>query len=544
MLLPPSVEDYVAADHPVRAIAAYVDLVVDLRAAGFTHASGALGAGQPAYAPADLLKLYLYGYLNRVRSSRRLAAECARNLEVMWLLNGLCPSYHTIADFRKDNAAALKAVNREFMQLCRELGLFGGRLVGIDGSFFNGNASDASVTTKTQLAAQLAAVERDIERYHQELDGNDAGEAAAASAERLSAEQLAALHERAERKRAQLKDLEESGDTQLSRTDPDARRLTKNGKKVTGYNVQVVVDDQHKLILTHAVTNAGNDFGQLAAMAQQAQQALADAPPTVLAGAETPPPPAPAAAPALEVVADAGYFTEADIAACEAQGLTVYVPIPAKHSTARADGRCGGSDFRYDASRDVYICPAGQLLAPTGQPAAKNGVMRQRYSSDPAHCRACPARTACLPEKTPIRQMYRSEHADAVDRHRVRMDQGAEKMRQRAALCEHPFGTLKRWLGWDHFLVRGFAKVRGEMALLVHCYNFRRVLSLFGVAGFIAICRARRHGGGAAEGLGAPLGTLTGLLQGVATALRRVPRVFMLHQRHPPGAPPAPAGAG
>ncbi|MDX2313636.1 MAG: transposase, partial [Gammaproteobacteria bacterium] len=233
MLLPPSVDDYVAADSPVRAIKAYVD-TLNFKTLGFKNTEGELKAGQPAFDPADLLELYLYGYLNRVRSSRRLEAECVRNLEVIWLLNGLRPGYHTIADFRKNNADALKAANSTFVQLCRELELFGGKLIGIDGSFFNGDASHASVTTKTQLQAELEATKRDIERYQQELDDNDTAEADQPGDAVTSAEKLAALEARAKKKSQQIERLEKSGETQLSRTDPDARRLAKDGKKVTG----------------------------------------------------------------------------------------------------------------------------------------------------------------------------------------------------------------------------------------------------------------------------------------------------------------------
>ena len=195
----------------------------------------------------------------------------------------------------------------------------------------------------------------------------------------------------------------------------------------------------------------------------------------------------------LEVVADAGYFTEADVAACEQQQLVPYVPIPDKHSATSAEGRLPGSAFQYIDSKDVYSRPAGQILGPCGKPTVTNGVARQRYQSDAGHCQGCPLRPVCLPPKTPKRQIYRSEHAEAVERHRRRMGNADEKMSQRAGVCEHPFGTMKRWLGWDHFLVRGFEKVRGEMALLVHCYNFKRLLSIFGVEGFIAICEARRR---------------------------------------------------
>lgn len=486
-LLPACVDDYVAVDHPVRAIAAYVD-TLDLEALGFRHAGGGRGVGQPAYAPGDLLKLYLYGYQNRVHSSRRLEAECRRNLEVMWLLGGLCPSYHTIADFRKDNAAALKAANREFVLLCRELGLVGGTRVGVDGSFFHGNASAASVKTRKQLEAELAALEQDIDRYHEALAQGDADEAAAPETGSVSAEQLAALEARAQRRRQMLQRLDETGETQISRTDPDARRLSKHGQKVTGYNVQSVVDAQHHLILTHEVTNAGNDLGQLVPMAEQARQMLTDTQAT-----EAPQP--------LEVLGDAGYFTESDIAACESRGIVAYVPVPEKTGAAERAGRLSAREFVYEAEQDRYRCPGGEALYPYGQPDTRNGVDYRRYRSRASVCASCPLKAQCLPPAGKRREILRSEHTEAVERHRERMAAAPQVMRQRAALCEHPFGTLKRWLGWDHFLVRGFDKVRGEMAMIVHSYNFRRVLSILGVAAFIAYCQGRGRAKGLATGL-------------------------------------------
>ncbi|WP_052316648.1 IS1182 family transposase [Thioalkalivibrio nitratireducens] len=460
----------------VRAIAAYVEML-DLERLGFRHAGGALTVGQPAYAPGDLLKLYLYGYQERVHSSRRLEAECRRNLEVMWLLNGLRPNYHTIADFRKNNAAALKAANREFVLLCRELGLISGTRVGVDGSFFHGNASAASVKTKKQLEAELAALEQDIDGYLAALERGDA-DAAAAEATTVSAQQLADLQARAQRRREQLEELARTGETQISRTDPDARRLSKNGQKVTGYNVQSVVDDQHHLILTHEVTNAGNDLGQLVPMAEQARQMLLDGQTTE-------------AAQPLEVLADAGYFTESDIAACASRGIVPYVPVPEKTGAAERAGRLSAREFVYDAEQDRYRCPGGEALHPYGQPDTRNGVNYRRYRSRASVCQSCPLKAQCLPPAGKRREILRSEHAEAVERHRERMAAAPQVMRQRAALCEHPFGTLKRWLGWDHFLVRGFDKVRGEMAMIVHSYNFRRVLSILGVAAFIAYCQAR-----------------------------------------------------
>lgn len=490
LLLPACVDDYVRADHPVRAIAAYVDML-DLEGLGFRHAGGACSAGQPAYAPGDLLKLYLYGYQHRVHSSRRLAAECERNLEVMWLLKGLRPNYHTIADFRKDNPQALQAANREFVLLCRELGLIGGTRVGVDGSFFNGNASDASVKTKKQLRAELSALEQDIDRYLEALERGDAHEASAGETPAVSATQLEALQARAQRQREQLEQLAATGETQISTTDPDARRLSKSGQKVTGYNVQNVVDAQHHLILAHEVTHAGNDQGQLVPMAEQAREILA-------AANGTEPAQAPAA---LEVLADAGYFTGADIAACEPRGIVPYVPIPRNRGPAPRADRLRVEAFTYDPEQDVYHCPGGSTLFPLGQSETRNGVDYRRYRSRASGCQSCPLRAQCLPPAGKRRVILRSEHAEAVERHRAHMAAAPGVMRERAALCEHPFGTLKRWLGWDHFLVRGFDKVRGEMAMIVHSYNFHRVLNILGVAAFIAYCQERRRAKGLATGL-------------------------------------------
>lgn len=520
MLLPPSVDDYVGPDHLVRAIGAYVDSL-DLAALGFTRATGALTSGQPAYAPADLLKLYFYGYLNRVRSSRRLAAECVRNLEAMWLLCGLRPSYHVIADFRKDNAKALKQVGREFVHLCRDLGLIGGERFGIDGVLMNGWASGKSVKTKAELQAELDACEQAIARYEAALTAGDAAAEAGEAGATVSAEQLEAIRARAERRRTALQQLEDNGETQLSRHDPDARRLRKEGSALVGYNVQCVMDGAHKLIVTHAVTNAGNDLGQLVPMIEQTIEALGL---PMAAGAAAPadgdaaasgaaaalaalaaPTMATAADPAHlagppQFLADAGYGLPADIATCQNRGYQVFVPLPEYHHPDEGDGRLPASAFTYDEAADVYHCPGGQTLKPQGKPQRKKGVQRQRYASNAKRCVGCALRAQCLPEKTPVRQIYRSEHAAAVARHRQRMQAHPEKMRERAALCEHPFGTMKRWLGWDHFLLRGFEKVRGEMALLVHCYNLRRVLSILGVAGFIAACRQRRAARQATEG--------------------------------------------
>jgi transposase len=466
--LPPRIEDYVGSDNPVRAIEAYVQSL-DLAALGFRYAGSDGGAGQPPYDPADLLKLYLYGYLNQVRSSRRLEREARRNVELIWLLKGLAPGYRSIGNFRKDNRNALAAANRDFVLLLRQLDLLGGELVAIDGAFFHGDASKASIVTAKRLAEQLAALERDIAAYAEALEANDAAEAAHL-AERScvdAAQKLAALMEKRATAEADLATLEASGETPLSRTDADARLLSKNGQTVAGYNVQIAVDAKHKLIVASEVVNDGNDTGQLHALALAAKQAL---------GAET-----------LQAVADVGYYNGETLKACEADGIEAFVPEPRHRERLAAKGRFTLEAFGYDAVADAYRCPAGKLLRPMqGHKQDASGKLRVRYVSRRSDCRSCPLQRQCLSAMAKRRTIERWVHEDVIERHRARMAQADAVMRRRKALAEHPFGTLKCRAGYRHFLLRGFDKVRGEWGLMALCYNFTRVLSIIGFDRFIA----------------------------------------------------------
>lgn len=470
-LLPPRMDDYVGPDNPVRAIDAYV-CSLDLADLGFKHAKGGGGAGQPAYDPADLLKLYLYGYLNQVRSSRRLEREAGRNVEVMWLLRGLVPGYRTIGNFRKDNRDALKRANREFVLLARELGLLAGELVAIDGAFFHGDASKGSIVTSKRLAERLAAVERDIEAYGAALDANDAAEASSvlgtATGEDIGGKMAALVEKRAQIK-ADLAQLEDSGETQLSQTDPDARLLSKNGQVVAGYNVQIAVDSEHKLIVASEVVNDGNDSGQLHATAVAAKEAL---------GVET-----------LQVTADVGYYNGETLRACEADGIVAYVPEADKNNRLAKQGRFTLKDFVYDPRQDLYRCPAAAELRPMqSRKQDVGGKWHVRYAALQSVCSVCPLRSRCLTDKARRREVYRWEHQDVIDRHRARMAEAEANtmMRRRAALAEHPFGTLKCRAGYRHFLLRGFDKVRGEWSLMALCYNFSRLLSILGMDQFLA----------------------------------------------------------
>ena len=466
----------------VRAIEAYV-CTLDLEKLGFRHAGGGIGAGQPSYDPADLLKAYLYGYTNRVRSSRRLEQEAKRNLELMWLLKGLTPGYRTIAKFRGDNWAALKATNREFVLLLRELNLFGGELVAIDGAFFHGDASKASIKTRKRLAEQLASIERDIEEYGSALESNDAADEAYSPGDQDGgsrnggsvADKLAALMARRVKVQADLDQLKDSGETQLSKTDADARILSKRGHAIAGYNVQIAVDDKHKLIVASEVVNDGNDTGQLYEMAKLAKEAL---------GAET-----------LRAVADTGYYNGAALKECEQGGIVPYVPPPKRTGGLEAQGRFTHEAFIYDAKADFYQCPAGAQLRPmNGVKTSPGGRQEIRYVSLKSVCKVCPLREQCVGEKAKIRTIYRWLHEDVIDRHRARMKEADGLMRQRACLVEHPFGTLKCRAGYRHFLVRGFAKVRGEWSLMALCYNLTRMLNILGFDDFVAFFASRAAG--------------------------------------------------
>jgi transposase len=474
-LLPARVEDYVGADNPVRAIESFV-CALDLAKLGFRHADRGVEMGQPPYDPADLLKLYLYGYINQVRSSRRLEREACRNLELIWLLKNLRPGYRTIANFRKENWQALKAVNRGFVLVVRELGLVGGTVVAIDGSFFHGDASKASIFTRKRLADQIARLDLEIDAYGKSLEDNDAAEAkqpgtgghdnGGGDAADVGAK-VSALMAKRSRAQADLDRLAASGETQMSLTDPDARLLVKSGQGVAGYNVQAVVDDKHKLIVASEVVNDSSDVNQLHAMAKAAKEAL---------DAKT-----------LLVLADEGYYSSTELKACEDDGITAYVPPFEGNGRLEKAGRFSLKKFSYDGTADVYTCPAGQMLRPMKRRwTNSSGRIEIRYASRSAICRVCPLRARCLSPKASRRTIARWEHEDVLERHRARMENANDLMRRRSAIVEHPFGTLKCRAGYRHFLVRGFNKVRGEWNLMALCYNFTRVLNILGFEGFMA----------------------------------------------------------
>lgn len=460
-------DQHIPQNNPVRAIDAYISSL-DLKKLGAEgyRTTGSL-RGQPAYNPADLLRLYLYGYLNSVRSSRKLERECHRNIEMMWLLQHQRPSYKTIANFRKNHAKLLIRVNRDFVLLCRSLDLIGGDTVAIDGSFFQGNASKKSIQTRSKVKKQLKALDDQITQYHKTLDTCDREDERQEQVSNVSLEQLQAKQSALMQT---LDELEDSGSKQISRTDPDARLLSKAGSTVAGYNVQSAVDERHHLMIVSEVTQEGNDQKQLYPMARQAKDLLDKE--------------------QLTVLADAGYYETENLHQCEENSITAYVPIPNKTARLKQQKRFVPEDFGYEPEQDSYRCPNGAHLKPQGQSIKKNGKLRQKYMSRSTDCDLCPLRASCLSPKGRRRSLYRSQYQQSADNHRARMKAaGAEEMKLRASLVEHPFGTLKMRAGWQHFLVRGLKKVKGEWSLMQLAYNFTRVLNILGLDRFLKYCK-------------------------------------------------------
>lgn len=462
-LLPESLDDYVADTNPVRVVDVFVD-ELDLGRLGFKGVVPA-ETGRPAYHPAVLLKIYIYGYLNRIQSSRRLERETQRNVELMWLTGRLMPDFKTIANFRKDNGQAIRRVCRQFVVLCQQLGLFAEALVAIDGSKFKAVNNRDRNFTSAKLQRRMEEIESSITRYLTALDTADRQEPAVAQAkaERLHGK-IAALKAKMQELQAIETQLEATPDKQISLTDPDARSMKTRGSGMVGYNVQAAVDTKHHLIVTHEVTNDGVDRDQLSAMAAQAREAM---------GVEE-----------LSVVADRGYFKSEEILACHEAGITAFVP-KALTSGATAAGRFGKGDFIYDAAKNEYRCPAGQSLT-WRYSSVEKGLKLHRYWS--SNCQGCALKEHCTPSSE--RRVSRWEHESVLDAMQSRLDQAPEMMRIRRQTVEHPFGTLKAWMGATHFLTRTLERVSTEMSLHVLAYNFKRVLNLLGNSALMAAMKA------------------------------------------------------
>ena len=463
LLLPEAVDDYVGSDNPVRFIDAFVD-GLDLTAAGFLRVE-AKAMGRPGYAPGDLLKLYIYGYLNRVRSSRRLETECHRNIEVLWLLRTLKPDFKTIADFRRDNRAAFRAVFRQFVLLCRRLDLYGRELLAVDGTRIKAVNKDRNFT-RSSLREFIRRADEWLEDYLKRLDEGDVEDGATGGGARTKnlAEKIAALNEKRDRYQAMLAQLDRTGEDQISLTDPDSRAMAAHTKVGVGYNVQVAVDAKNKLIVEQAVTNQVVDMGLLTETSEPAREIL---------GVET-----------IDVVADRGYFKIEDIEACEQAGCVPHVAKPQRGSSVR-EGLFRKDEFRYDAGLDAYVCPAGKLLTPI-----RRGRMRDLERTDygnPKACRACPLRPRCTND---ARSVFRLENEGVLDRMAERLKARPAILDRRREVVEHPFGSIKQWMYQGAFLMRGLANVRAEFSLTALAYNLRRALNILGVEAMTAAVAA------------------------------------------------------
>jgi len=465
-LLPESLDDWVDESNPVRVVDAFVD-ALDIAELGFEGVEPAV-TGRPSYHPSCLLKLYIYGYLNRVQSSRRLEREAGRNLEVMWLLGRLAPDHKTIADFRKDNGGAIKKVCARFIELCRRMGLLSKASVAIDGSKFKAVNNRDKNFTSAKIERRRKQLEESVSRYLSQLDTadrQDPSETLTLKKVRIR-EKLEKLQSEMAKLAAIEKQVLASPDQQLSLTDPDSRSMATSGRGsgVVGYNVQVAVDTEHHLIITHEVTNTGSDRSQLSHMAKEAQAVLCTD--------------------VLEAVADRGYFNGEEILACDEAGITVTLPKPMT-SGAKAEGRFGKQDFVYLADENVYRCPAGEKLKYRFT-AEEHGQTLYRYWTDACH--SCSIKAQCTTGKE--RRITRWEHEEIVEAVQERLDKNPNAMRTRRETVEHPFGTIKMRMGATHFLMKTLPKVATEMALHVLAYNLTRVLNIFGVKPIMTAVRA------------------------------------------------------
>lgn len=459
ILFPETLDDYIPEKSQVRFIDGFVD-TLDLHELGYTKALPK-STGRKPYHPGDLLKLYLYGYLHRIRSSRGLEKETRRNVEVMWLIKRLTPDFKTIADFRKENSEAVQNTFKHFTMCCRRIGLYKGELLAIDGSVFKAVNSKDKVLTKKKLALQLSDIEKDIRGYLEEMDRMDQeeDELYGDSEKDLDPEKikeiLEDLKQQKHQKLSQMEELADSDVNQKALSDSEACLMKKRGSgSVVGYNVQTVVDDKHKLIVAYKVTNDSNDKSHLLPMVKKARQALEFE--------------------KTKVVADSGYYNGDHISKADKLGVETYIPV-VNTSTNKVHGRYDKKHFIYDHEKDVYSCPAGEKLRMTYE--EKKGKRRKFYTTKA--CSQCEQRSDCTTNKNG-RVIYRYAYEAALEALAERNRNKPSIQKRRKSIVEHPFGTLKRNWGYDHFLVKGKEKVNGEMGLMLLAYNMKRVMNIHG----------------------------------------------------------------
>ncbi|MCP3851107.1 MAG: IS1182 family transposase [Gammaproteobacteria bacterium] len=462
-LFPEILDDYITKENPIRIIDAFVDNR-DLGNLGFKAIPAK--TGRPGYHPSTMLKLFIYGYLNRIQSSRRLERESGRNVELMWLLGRLSPDFKTIADFRKDNGKGIKNICRTFIDICRQMNMFTDAVVAIDGSKFKALNSKKNNYTPKKLKFHIERVEKHIDDYLKQMEVTDQAENKTAD-ERPVEEKITELKQKLSELKALEEQMNDAPDKQLSTTDPDSRLLKTQGMtRSVCYNVQTAVDAKNHLIVAHEVINT-TDRGQLCMVGKQAQDALKNK--------------------ELTVIADKGYFSGPDIKDAQDAGMITLVP---KGDTSGSDkkGIFNLSMFEYDAQKDVYICPADKELTYrfTG---IERGMNNGKYFLDIMTCRACKLKSQCT-NSSAQRRITRWEHQDSIDQMNELMEANPESMLIRKQTVEHPYGTIKCWMGATHFLTKRFKNVSTEMSLHVLAYNLKRMMSIFGPQELIAAMTA------------------------------------------------------
>lgn len=467
-LLPICLDDYIGEDNVCRVIAGYVG-TLDLEAMGFRYAV-LKGTGSPPYNPASMLCLYLYGYMNRIRSSRRLEAETHRNVEVMWLMEKLSPDDKTISEFRRNNAGALKQVFRAFSLWCSEQGLYGKQVVAVDGVKIRANSSRKNIHTQKLTEKQLAEVEKKIGQYMAALEENDEAEKSDArpSPDAIQAA-LSHLNEKKGELEGYLGQIKENGGVEISTVDPDCRLMKQggDGRNLDAcYNVQTVVDERHKLIVDFDVTNCPDDKGGLIAMTESAKEIM---------GVKE-----------ITALGDKGYYDGEDISICEAGGTTCLAPRMLSGRGA-PNPEYNQEHFRYDSENDCYTCPKGRRIPfrhTKKRKGAKGKFVEVKVYRDTKVCKDCPSHAECTKEKYG-RTLVRSPWQDALDIVDVRLQQteNRELLAKRGQIVEHPFGTAKHGWGYRNYLCRGLRKTTGEQSMVFLAYNFRRVINIFKESG-------------------------------------------------------------
>ncbi|MGB5866397.1 MAG: IS1182 family transposase [Arcobacteraceae bacterium] len=473
LIFPPSLDELVEENNIARAIESYVE-ILNISELKIKTKKSLINDGQPAFHPKLLLKIYIYGYLNKIRSSRKLETEIKRNIELMWLTQGLTPSYKTIANFRKDNPVALQTIFKEFSILLKDIKLITGELVGVDGAFLRANASKNTLIMKKTVKNDLYKIDKEIKSYMELLDTLDKDDTK--SNIQLSVDDIQNLKDKKEQLHKDLDLLDSLGKEQHNKTDKDANVMSKPAHNLMAYNSQIAVDDTFKFIIATDISTNGHDLDQLHNMAVKSKE-IVDNPEGI-------------------VTADKGYYSSVEIKKCVDDGIETIVPL--RNTAVKKkikDSKFSKNQFTYNHEEDCYICPNNQILANSNTQYQRDKRMLDVYRLSSTICKSCPLKPNCLSDKTNYKQMYRWENESIIDNYTTKMNtkKARDIVKKRGSIVEHPFGTIKRTLGWDHFLVRSKKKVLGENSLIMFTYNFRRLLNLIGITLFKKLCIAIKN---------------------------------------------------